>query len=137
MSTGLFGDFNQIDQGRVWTKGVCGQEKYAQRGCGRGIVDKECVCVCVDIGCTLAHPPPETANEAGGTHPTGMHSCYVYYFKLLAKLMIRSITNDKRKGLITDTILYNMPSKLNSSNPYRLVNYWFFCLPLKSAFEAH
>ena len=21
-------------------------------------------------------PPPETATEAGGTHPTGMHSCY-------------------------------------------------------------
>ena len=35
-------------------------------------------------GCTLADttsprqtPPPQTATEAGGTHPTGMHSCSV------------------------------------------------------------
>ena len=25
--------------------------------------------------------PPGTANAAGGTHPTGMHSCFTYYVK--------------------------------------------------------
>ena len=26
--------------------------------------------------CLLETPPPQTATDAGGTHPTGMHSCF-------------------------------------------------------------
>ena len=50
----------------VWTGVGCGQG-----GCGQG---------CVDAGSGRGvHPPatpPMTVTEAGGTHPTGMHSCY-------------------------------------------------------------
>ena len=59
------------------------------RGCGsggvQGVCVQVCVCLCVQrIGVSregvqgvVAHPPPtvETANDADGTHPTGMHSC--------------------------------------------------------------
>ena len=36
---------------------------------------------CLLGGCPLrgvlgGDPPPETATAAGGTHPTGMHSCF-------------------------------------------------------------
>ena len=37
----------------------------AARGC---LLQGVCVCVCVET-------PPVTATAAGGTHPTGMHSC--------------------------------------------------------------
>ena len=30
---------------------------------------------CVQGGQTLPPPPVDTATEAGGKHPTGMHSC--------------------------------------------------------------
>ena len=36
------------------------------------------VCVCGD--------PPGTATAAGGTHPTGMHSCVIYIFNKLANI---------------------------------------------------
>ena len=36
-----------------------------------------CVCVCVPA-CTEAPPRQQMATAAGGTHPTGMHSCSLY-----------------------------------------------------------
>ena len=30
-------------------------------------------------GCLVENPPPETATAAGGTHPTGMHSCGTFF----------------------------------------------------------
>ena len=55
------------------------------RGCGvegRGVeggVPEGCLpgCVCLEVVCLGdVHPAPEMATAAGGTHPTGMHTCY-------------------------------------------------------------
>ena len=48
--------------GRVPARGVGGGVSAA-----RGVPAPGCVCVC--------ETPPVTATAAGGTHPTGMHSC--------------------------------------------------------------
>ena len=32
-------------------------------------------CLVLGGGCLVESPPPGTATAAGGTHPTGMHSC--------------------------------------------------------------
>ena len=62
---GQWGVYLSMYWGRgVWTVGRCGQ----------GVVDWMCVerDVVVERG---IHPPSETATDAVGTHPTGMHSC--------------------------------------------------------------
>ena len=46
----------------------CLQSKMWVGGVSAGGLDGEGM----DRGCT----PPETATEAGGTHPTGIYSCY-------------------------------------------------------------
>ena len=80
-----------MGQGNVFT-GVC--DSVDRRGClvpGGGLVRG----VSARGGCLLpgvSAPggawwrPPGTANAAGGTHPTGMHSCFskaIILFKLL------------------------------------------------------
>ena len=40
---------------------------------------------------TEADPPPQMATAAGGTHPTGMHSCYCYIFGFLSKRSAASL----------------------------------------------
>ena len=41
-------------------------------------------------GCT---PPPEMATEAGGTHPTGMHSCFHPRMRVMSMcLSVQAIT---------------------------------------------
>ena len=53
------------------------------RGCDRGDVTGGCAwqgaCTCVARGCMAG----ETATAAGGTHPSGMHSCFVHYQQLI------------------------------------------------------
>ena len=36
-----------------------------------------------------AWSPPETATAAGGTHPTGMHSCFSFFFEYCALIIQR------------------------------------------------
>ena len=55
--------------------GMCGERVVRGKG---GVRGEGCVCgeggVC--MVCTTPHPPRDTAGHcAGGTHPTGMHSC--------------------------------------------------------------
>ena len=66
---------NKVCEGYVFT-GVCSQGGGVRGGgmhgrsgavCGRG--------ACVAGGCVAG----ETATPAGGTHPTGMHSCTAYF----------------------------------------------------------
>ena len=48
------------------------------------------VCVCSGgcLLCTEAAPPPgETVTAADGTHPTGMHSCYLLFYFILFFLL--------------------------------------------------
>ena len=55
--------------------------------------------------------PGETATAAGGTHPTGMHSCYYYYFdhcSVLVKLDFNWSWNNK-VGTFKNTS--NIPDK--------------------------
>ena len=48
------------------------------------VILRGCIPAC-NGGCTAPllgrHPPSETATEAGGTHPTGMHSCLLTVFQ--------------------------------------------------------
>ena len=61
--------------------------------------------------CSEAHPPPWTATAAGGTHPTGMHSCYfsLFHYHVTGNLHL-PIRGQSR---ILHTILLNFPQKNN------------------------
>ena len=42
--------------------------------------------------CSRGEPggdPPETATAAGGTHPTGMHSCLLFFQKYLRNVFLQ------------------------------------------------
>ena len=58
------------------------------------------------------HPPPgrhpqETATEAGGAHPTRMHSCYVYH-QINPKKIAKIIPNSKALLTAVDTVIRNL-----------------------------
>ena len=42
------------------------------------------------VGCLVLVTPPGTATAAGGTHPTGMHSCINFkYYDLAIKMVFK------------------------------------------------
>ena len=59
------------------TPGVC-VSRPKSRGVSPGPHPGGCI-----PACTEADPPPPTATAAGGTHPTGMHSCYLLFFHFI------------------------------------------------------
>ena len=63
--------------------GMCGRGHVWQRGmCGRGACMAVGACVAVGACSWGTHAPPSDTTRygqlAGGTHPTGMHSCFRY-----------------------------------------------------------
>ena len=68
-------------------------------------------------------PPHEMATEAGGTHPTGMHSCFWVYpttSDISSLRLVMSIMSLGRrvpsKATDTDGIKLNKPIKINIEN---------------------
>ena len=64
----------------------------SQHAMGRGVFAQEGVCG--------RHHPTEAATEVGGTHPTGMYSCFV--FVLSAKISYETdIFREKSETILT------------------------------------
>ena len=63
-------------QGGAWSRGVHGSGRCLLPG-GWGCMVPGGLLL-VGGGCLVETPPP-TATAAGGTHPTGMHSCWVLF----------------------------------------------------------
>ena len=58
--------------------GVCGEGGMHGKGCVHGKGEG------IHAG--------ETATEAGGTHPTGMHSCFITFFKICLGEIVGQVT---------------------------------------------
>ena len=87
--------------GHAWRRGMCGKGgacvvKGGMRGkggacmakggmCGKGGHAWQGACMAKRGGMCGMHPPPQdTAGHcAGGTHPTGMHSCGAFAFETI------------------------------------------------------
>ena len=71
----------------VWGKVICLQACVCPRGdaCSRGVPGTGGAWSggCMVPGVPGGDPPPPTATAAGGTHPTGMHSCSLFSYKCL------------------------------------------------------
>ena len=73
-------------KGEVEGSGLGGFSRHTPGGCvsrptPRGVSPGPHPGGCIPA-CTEADPPP-TATAAGGTHPTGMHSCYLLFFHFI------------------------------------------------------
>ena len=66
---------NQGGSSGVWPGGSPGPHLGGLQAHTHGVIP----------ACTEADkpPPPQKATAAGGTHPTGMHSCFLYYLATL------------------------------------------------------
>ena len=95
-----------LGQGNIFT-GVC----LSKGWCGRPSPQ-------ADI------PPKETATEAGGTHPTGMHSCYLW------KLLNKSEPKPKIYNSVKPCLCISWYCTLHQQLSLRLSwsNYWTHCL---------
>ena len=62
--------------GSAWSRGVPGPGRGLVRGGGCLVPGGYLLWGCLVLGGCLVEPPG-TATAAGGTHPIGMHSCYL------------------------------------------------------------
>ena len=94
---GVHGGGSCVVAWHVWQEGHAWQGGHAwQVGmCIAGGVHGGGACVAGGcMACTISPPPADTTRYgqwAGGTHPTGMHSCFVNFFpSLLAQLFLNN-----------------------------------------------
>ena len=88
-------------RGHAWQGGMCGKGAcMAGAVCGRGGgVARGCMAGGAWQGACMPHmPPPQTLRDtvgqcAGGTHPTGMHSCIYEVHKIIKKISLDNCDN--------------------------------------------
>ena len=67
----------------TWSQGVSapgGAWSEGEWSGGGGVCSQGCVPGPREVGVS-GGDPPGTATAVGGTHPTGMHSCLIFYLK--------------------------------------------------------
>ena len=88
-----------------------------------------------DTPSRVDNPPPKMATAAHGTHPTGMHSCCLFYFSLLPSKCQCNIQVVQMSNLahiyqgcslkeLTFSYLLKYKSHIHYSNKYLLVRFW-------------
>ena len=64
----------------VWSKVICLQVCVCPQGRGVPAPGGVCSGGCLLPGGCLVEIPPPAATAAGGTHPTGMHFCFILFY---------------------------------------------------------